>query len=228
VKIKKGIIQMLFQIRLLVILILIIVSTQIVRADCGPFGCAFQPGTVCVNGQCVLKDVPVPTPTPSVTHIPIPTPSPKITQIHLKSLPLKDIIPEKLSCSKYDSVNLEVNLSRIIPPPLASFFSTVVYNSKDLKGLPIATIFVAQKDILNRFVFIRLDTGDKLRAQFYGTDFVFNQWNNKAFIEVLKNTPCSELASTGVIMAYGISFKDDLSDFEGASFSFENEVGVKH
>ncbi|MFZ3045863.1 MAG: hypothetical protein WA151_08105 [Desulfatirhabdiaceae bacterium] len=63
--------------------------------------------------------------------------------------------------------------------------------------------------------------GEVPKPQFYGLDFVFNQWENPAFADFLKGTSCEELVKTKTLFIYGISTKTDMSDFEGATFTFK-------
>ena len=198
----------------IIVSFMVLMFASFAHAEC-MFNCILSPGTVCVNGVCVPKA----TPAPSTVPVPIPTSS-KLSEIRLDSKPLVQIVPMTLVCSGYDFQNIKVYLSRKVPPPMASFYSAIIYTNKDLQGKDYTSAFYARKDIMNEFVFILADPGEVPKPQFYGVDFVFNQWQNLSFAAVLKNLSCSKLIEGKAIFLYGISFNPDMSDFEGNAFTF--------
>ena len=173
--------------------------------DCGALGCIFQPGTICVAGKCVPKTSPTPTPTTTPTIVPI----------SLDMVPLANIVPKEIACSGMAMKNIRVYLTRNSLAPKASFYS-VIYNTHESVGY-----YSSHKDLMNRYVFLRLDNIAGIQPQYYGLDFVFNIWENKAFQEVLSTLTCEQLKQYKYFFLSGISIKGDFSDFEGATFTFK-------
>jgi hypothetical protein len=196
---------------LLPLFLLLFVPTA--GAEC-LFDCLFQPGTTCVNGVCVSTPTVTPAPTPS------PAPAAVISEIRIESKPGAEIVTLGVDCSNIDMKNFKIWLKRKFPPPFCSFYSSIFYFSKDMSGNDKMVHFYAQKDLLNRYVFLFTDPAETPKAQFFGTDFVFNQLENKAFNDFLATKTCEELKVSNLFFSYGISVKGDRSDYEGAIFTF--------
>jgi hypothetical protein len=194
------------EVLLAVILLSIGLSTSDAQADC-VLNCLFQAGTVCVDGNCVLKTPILPVTTPS--------------DIRLDMVPVKSIAVKEVDCSGMDMKNIKVYLQRKSPPPPASFYSAIYSGSDELLRKLLTGAYEAQKDILNRYVFILIGNMEELKPQFHGQDFVFTQWENLAFKEVLASMTCVEAKKSGWFFTSGISVKGDRSDFEGATFTFK-------
>ena len=187
---------------LLLMSVLFLFSAYMAHSAC-LLNCMFQPNTTCINDECVPN---VPPPTPSPTHPPVPT-----NEIKLVSAPSDKLVITQIDCANLNLQTVKVFLVRSVPPPAASFYSLITSGPM---------IFVAKKDILNRYAFLHLG-GDKLQPQFVGLDFVFSTWENPAFTEVLRSLSCAEMKRMGLIFTYGISISGDLSDAESAAFTFK-------
>lgn len=167
--------------------------------------CIFQKGTKCVNNECV------PTTGPVATTI----------DIRLTLTPHKDTIATVIDCDKMNMKTVRVFLTRKLPPPFASYYSSIFYFYEDANKQYQITYHFAQKDILNRYVFLKWEITDPIRAQYYGADFAFNQWENTAFKEFFAAKTCAELKASGLYFNSGISIKGDMSDLEDATFTFK-------
>jgi len=201
---------------LLVALLALFCNVKFGHADC-TFGCLFQPGTKCVDNNCVSVDaIPAPTPTPA------PAPAVNPSAIKIDSKPQVEIVAVKIDCSKMDLGKLQVYLARRVPAPMASYYSSIFYFYNDMQGASKVDYWFARKDLLNRYSFLYTDTTKEvLRPQSQGADFVFNVWENPAFNEFIKSKTCEELKVSGLFFSYGISIKGDCSDYEGAIFYFQ-------
>ena len=194
----------------LCVVCIIAFTADLSHADCF-LNCVLSPGNVCINGECVPKTSPVPTPTPSQT----------ISEIRLESKPASQIVAQNIDCSKLDLKNLKIYLTRKTPPPAVSFYSDIIDFRIAADGSVLTDYWFAQKDILNRYVFLLLAENETPKSQFTGQDFVFNVWENKAFNDVIQSMTCAELKSSGLYFNYGVSIKGDRSDFEGNTFTFQ-------
>jgi len=196
----------------LIILLLLIIYSKISYADCGVFGCVFQPGTHCVGDVCV-SDTPIVTP-PSNTTIP------STNEIRLESKPAASIQATVIDCSKLDLKTVKVILTRRIPAPSCKFYSSIFFFSEDINKNQVVDYFFAQKDLLNRYVFLYHSPNTISQHQYDGPDFIFNIWENHAYDDFFKNKTCQELISSNAFFQYGISIEGDGSDYEGATFYF--------
>ena len=136
-------------------------------------------------------------------------------EIRLESKPLSQITENVINCSSINLSNTKVYLVRKIPPGGDYNYISVIY-FYDTNGIPVH--YIARKDILNRYVFIRFYEGESIKSQFYGWDFVFNVWEDVSFYEIFQAKTCAELRSYHFI--YGIYLSPNLIDFEGAAFTF--------
>jgi hypothetical protein len=194
--------------RLLLILLffvmfLLFLNLKLSHAEC-ILDCVFQAGTKCINNECVNLFSPTPTPTP--------TPAP-INEIRLESLPAASIVGVPVDCTGMDLSKLKIYLTRKTPPGPVSFYSFVLWFEPDFS----VTYYSAQKDILNRYVFVQLLPTDTMKPQFTGQDFSFTIWENSAFTDFLKTKTCAELKAGGLYFKYGIMIN---GEFEGNIFTF--------
>lgn len=168
--------------------------------------CVLQTGTVCVSDQCVPKVGPVPTPTPT----------PATSDIKLTLKPYTDPNAIAIDCTGMDMKNIRVILKRNLPPPSASFYSMIFYFDETLD----VHYFYAQKDIMNKFVFLSLWPDERILPQHIGLDFMFNVWIDQAFNDFFATRTCAELKAFAFYFEAGISVKGDRSDYERAIFTF--------
>jgi hypothetical protein len=193
--------------------------TTISNASCY-FNCAGFPGTVCYNNECVPKSS-VPTTPPSSTPAPS-VPVPNTSEIRLEAKQGTEIVTTVFDCTKLDLNNLKIYLTRRTPPPYCSYYSSVFFFYQDLQKNMRSDYFFSMKDILNNYVFTYIDTKKQTpHPQTIGSEFVFNMWDNPAFADFLKSRTCEELKSSGAYFGYGISINGDMSDYEGAIFTFK-------
>jgi len=197
--------------RLRLIILLLVISLLILwgsiytaYSEC-VLGCIFQKGTSCINNECVPLVGPIITP----------------IDIRLTLTPHKDTIAVVLDCAGMNMKTVKVFLTRKLPPPFASYYSSIFYFYEDANKQYQITYYFAQKDILNRYVFLKWEATDPIRSQFYGADFAFNQWENPAFKDFFATKTCAELKASGFYFNSGISIKGDMSDLEDATFTFK-------
>ena len=139
--------------------------------------------------------------------------------IWLPAKPQKEIKDVGLDCNTFTLSTLRIYLTRNPVPSGKVYFYSVIYHYDLLGANPL--YYIARTDILNRYVFIRWNTGDPIKYQTYGSGFIplFSAWEDTSFYYVLKSRTCTQLKQYHFI--YGFSSKPDLSDFEGASFYFK-------
>jgi len=189
---------------LLVALLALFCNVKFGHADC-TFGCLFQPGTKCVDNNCVQIDA---TPTPSPTQLPT-----SVNEIRLLSQPSDKIVAVPVDCAGLDLKTVKVILTRTAPPPFATFYSMVFWFQPDSS----VVYYGAQKDVLNRYVFLPLGA-ETVKPQFVGLDFKFTDWNNPAFAELLSAKTCTELKTLKWFYQFGIIVDGRT---EGAAFYFK-------
>ena len=187
---------------LLLVSMLLLFSAYMARADC-LLNCLFQANTTCIDNNCVPNVTP---PTPSPIHSTAP-----LNEIRLTSAPGESVKPVVIDCASLNLQTVKVFLVRSAPPPAASFYSLITSGPM---------IFMAQKDILNRYAFMHIG-GGVLKPQFVGLDFMFNTWENPAFGEVLRTLSCAEMKRMGLTFNFGVSIRGDWSDIESATFTFK-------
>lgn len=176
--------------------------------------CLSYPGAKCVNNECVrASSVSAATPTP--------TSAPIASEIRIESKPVDQISVQHIDCTGMDLKKLKVFLVRKAPPPPASFYSAIFYFYVDTDQKTQTEYFFARKDILSRYVFTLFKEKEAPKPQFVGEDFAFNLWENLSFRDFISLKTCSELKQAGMYYSFGISIKGDLSDFEGATFTFK-------
>jgi len=117
----------------LTLIFLFATSLSAYGGDCGPFGCIFQIGTVCIDGKCVpINPVVTPSPEPAPTETPMPTiqPPPSLQKIELASQPIGKIDIKEFDCTGINFQNLKIILKRTTPPGSVFYYSTITDNIK--------------------------------------------------------------------------------------------------
>jgi hypothetical protein len=186
---------------LVFILFLIFINYKISHSACFA-DCAFQVGYKCINDVCTNVFNPTPTPTPA-----------PINEIRLESLPAASIVGVPVDCTGMDLSKTKIYLTRKTPPGPVSFYSFILWFEPDYS----VTYYAAQKDILNRYVFVQLRSTDTMKPQFTGQDFSFTTWENMAFTDFLKSKTCAELKASGLYFKCGIMVN---GEFEGNLWTF--------
>lgn len=162
-----------------IIFLLLLIPTVASSDDCGPFGCFFSPGTVCVNGVCVQPGAPViPTPapeTPTATSVISLKPSAEVQEIACPAT-LQDV---------------QIHLALVTPVPAGTEFFTAISQN--------GVLFYAVKDIIGRFVFVEWPSS-KQEVSLTAYAMV---WRNYALESFLAGQTCESIKKFTFAMGYG-------------------------
>lgn len=153
---------------------------------------------------------------------PAPTSSPAATPFYLKfnARPISEINIEKIACTDIDLRNLIVVLKSASPPSgVLTFYSSIFYYTSPEKAL----WYFSQKDIINRIRFIQWEDGEYIKAQSSGVFPSNGSWENDAFKQFFENSPvyqCGGFVNSGYIFLIGFAPNGNMSQFQGAAFTF--------
>jgi hypothetical protein len=105
------------------------------------------------------------------------------------------------------------------PTGNVSFYSAVTSS-----GTPIW--YFSQPDIWNNNVFTLLDSSSGIKKQASGSFPASGSWSNEAFGQLFSLAPssvsytCSDVANAGLVYLFGFAPGGDISQFQGAAFTF--------